>query len=266
MKALEIGQSSGVLKKSVHTGSLIINLVQYEGAHCPLGQHYHVQPHFSYIFKGEDIERKNNTEQKRLTGQLFFYEAGEPHQTLYRKETTQNIVIELSSLFLQQYNLNTRQLGASSTHGQLNILMANLLQAIRSNADTNEIEFLVAELVCNNQDRIRNQPPAWTKTVRNYLYDNWNSTINLDELAKLTGLHPVTLSKNFRLYFHCNLAEYRRRIKIERSLTLLKNSKASLTDIAYECGFSDQSHFIRVFKEVTNFLPYQYRNLNLQAD
>lgn len=266
MKALEIGQSSGVLKKTVHTGGLIINLVQYEGAHCLLGQHYHVQPHFSYLFRGQDIERKNNTEQKRLAGQLFYYEAGEPHQTLYRKETTQNIVIELSPLFLQQYNLNPRQLGATTKHSQLNILMANLLQAIRSNADTNEIELLVAELVGNKQDQLREQHPAWTKTVRNYLYDNWNATINLDELANLSGLHPVTLSKNFRLYFHCNLSEYRRRIKIERSLSLLKNSKASLTDIAYECGFSDQSHFIRVFKEVTSFLPHQYRNLRLQAD
>lgn len=264
MKALEIGQSSGTLTKSVHTGSLIINLVQYEGAHCLLGQHYHVHPHFSYIFRGQDIERKNNTEQKRLAGQLFFYEAGEPHQTLYRKETTQNIVIELSPPFIQQFSLNPHQLVATPAYDQLNILMANILQAIHSNAENNEIELLVAELVDNKRDRIQDQHPAWTKTVRHYLYDNWNATINLDELAKLTGLHPVTLSKNFRQYFHCNLAEYRRRIKIEKSLSLLKNSKASLTDIAYECGFSDQSHFIRVFKEVTKFLPYEYRNLNLQ--
>jgi AraC family transcriptional regulator len=40
---------------------------------------------------------------------------------------------------------------------------------------------------------------------------------------------------------------------------LLNEPDASLSGIAYACGFFDQSHFIRTFKELTGFLPAQYQ-------
>jgi AraC family transcriptional regulator len=52
-----------------------------------------------------------------------------------------------------------------------------------------------------------------------------------------------------------------RRLKIEKSLYLLKDSSFSLTEIAAECGFSDQSHFIRTFKQLTGFLPNSYKKI-----
>lgn len=38
----------------------------------------------------------------------------------------------------------------------------------------------------------------------------------------------------------------------------LKNKKKSLTDIAYDCGYYDQSHFINDFKEFSGYHPSQY--------
>ncbi|MFV8347795.1 AraC family transcriptional regulator [Flavobacterium sp. ZB4P13] len=38
-------------------------------------------------------------------------------------------------------------------------------------------------------------------------------------------------------------------------------NSASLTDISFECGFADQSHFIRTFKQQTGFLPKKFQNL-----
>ncbi|WP_407933708.1 helix-turn-helix domain-containing protein [Aquimarina algiphila] len=47
-------------------------------------------------------------------------------------------------------------------------------------------------------------------------------------------------------------------MKIDRSLDLLKSKQHSLTEIAYICGFSDQSHFTRVFKSISGYLPKEY--------
>ncbi|MDQ1855358.1 helix-turn-helix domain-containing protein [Chryseobacterium sp. WLY505] len=56
------------------------------------------------------------------------------------------------------------------------------------------------------------------------------------------------------------MGEYLRKLKLNKSLELLSSSH-SLTDIAMECGFSDQSHFIRCFKENIGITTLKYRNL-----
>jgi AraC family transcriptional regulator len=50
-----------------------------------------------------------------------------------------------------------------------------------------------------------------------------------------------------------------RKLKIERSLEMLKTPGIRLTDVAYDCGFFDQSHFTRTFKQLTGLLPAQYQ-------
>lgn len=68
------------------------------------------------------------------------------------------------------------------------------------------------------------------------------------------------LSRDFHKYFHCNLGEYLRELRVEKSLKLL-NEYESLSEVALECGFSDQSHFIRCFKENIGVTPLKYKNL-----
>jgi AraC family transcriptional regulator len=93
------------------------------------------------------------------------------------------------------------------------------------------------------------------------MHDRWQETLTLQELAQELQLHPVTISKHFPKYFNCTLGEYMRKVKIEKALTQIRTSPESLTEIAYACGFFDQSHFIKAFKQVTGFLPKAYKKL-----
>jgi AraC family transcriptional regulator len=52
-----------------------------------------------------------------------------------------------------------------------------------------------------------------------------------------------------------------RKLRVEKAMALMVSSHQSLTEIAYVCGFADQSHFIRIFKQHTGFLPKQYQKL-----
>lgn len=47
-------------------------------------------------------------------------------------------------------------------------------------------------------------------------------------------------------------------------LQLLTHSKQTLTEIGYEAGYFDQSHFIREFKSFTNLTPKQYRDASVE--
>ncbi|HWK05009.1 MAG TPA: AraC family transcriptional regulator [Puia sp.] len=91
--------------------------------------------------------------------------------------------------------------------------------------------------------------------------DRWNELLSLQDLSVVVGVHPVTISKHFSRYFNCTLGQYMRKLRINKAISLVKSSGTSLTDISYECGFADQSHFIRTFKHMTGFLPMQYQRL-----
>ncbi len=61
----------------------------------------------------------------------------------------------------------------------------------------------------------------------------------------------------FKRYVFQTLSDFK---KIKRFQSVLNNSNksTSLTSLAYECGFSDQSHFIKDFKYITGLTPKQY--------
>lgn len=124
------------------------------------------------------------------------------------------------------------------------------------------IHVLLINLIATTAD-VKNEAfnPNWVGLVTDILNDRWNENISLDELAKLLGVHPVTISKFFPKYFQCTLGEYIRKIRIDKATILIRNSRLSLTDIAYQCGFFDQSHFIKVFKHTTGFLPNRYKGI-----
>jgi AraC family transcriptional regulator len=122
------------------------------------------------------------------------------------------------------------------------------------------IEILLLNLI-ESKNSAKNRRPIWIENVLELLNDNWSEPITLKDMADAANVHPITISKHFPKYFACTLGEYRRRFKIDKSLDLIKTSRFSLTEIAQRCGFSDQSHFTRTFKQVTGFLPRDYRSL-----
>jgi AraC-like DNA-binding protein len=101
--------------------------------------------------------------------------------------------------------------------------------------------------------------PLWVTKVDEILNEQFSEKLTLIDLSNTLGIHPVHLSRDFSKHFHCGLGDYIRKLKIEKSLSLLLNKKNSLMDITFECGFSDQSHFIRSFKEITGITPLAYR-------
>ena len=97
--------------------------------------------------------------------------------------------------------------------------------------------------------------------MKEVIHDRWDEKLTLKELSAAAGVHPVTISKNFPKHFSCSLGEYMRRVKVEKSVRLIRQKHATLTEIALRCGFADQSHFIRTFKAATGFLPKEFRKL-----
>ncbi|GGH64585.1 hypothetical protein HNQ91_002264 [Filimonas zeae] len=107
-----------------------------------------------------------------------------------------------------------------------------------------------------------NKVPAWAKELKNLIQDqiDTNVSLSLKEVSKDLDMNPSYLSREFSRYFdNLSYGEYIRKIRIERAIELLTHSSYALTEIAYLTGFSDQSHFTRIFKQQTGKTPTEYK-------
>jgi AraC-like DNA-binding protein len=102
--------------------------------------------------------------------------------------------------------------------------------------------------------------PAWVQEIRNLIQDQIDTTVNLKELSKELDINPAYLSREFSRHFdNLSFGDYIRKQRIEKAIEYLKTSSYSLTKIAYLTGFSDQSHFTRIFKKHNGKSPSVYR-------
>lgn len=104
--------------------------------------------------------------------------------------------------------------------------------------------------------------PAWAKELKEIIQDqiDTNLTLSLKEVSQSLDVHPTYLSREFSKYFDdLSFGDYIRKLRIEKAIQLLNDSKHSLSEIAYLTGFSDQSHFTRIFKKNTGKNPSEYR-------
>lgn len=225
--------------------------------------HFHDNPHLSFVIKGGGIIKSKSISDERMPGNLVFFHAGDPHQCVAKTFPMINLNIEVGFDLLTENQLTESAVGeALQRNTSAKLLMLKIYKEILSNDDfsASSTKMLLIDLISNAQ-LSKNDPPLWVVKIYELMNDKWNEPLSLDDLAKECGVHQVTISKYFRKYFGCTFGEYMRRIKIEKSLSMIKNSRFSLTQIGYECGFYDQSHFSRTFQQLTGFSPRSYAKL-----
>lgn len=104
--------------------------------------------------------------------------------------------------------------------------------------------------------------PGWARELKEIIQDqiDTNLALNLKEISQSLNVHPSYLSREFSKYFDdLSFGDYIRKLRIERAIQLLRDTDHSLSEIAYLTGFSDQSHFTRIFKKVIGQNPSTYR-------
>ena len=126
----------------------------------------------------------------------------------------------------------------------------------------NPIEHLLLNVYKKVLKQKSGKIPEWAKELKGIIQDqiDTNLTLSLKEVSQSLHVHPAYLSREFSKYFDdLTFGDYIRKLRIEKSIQLLKDQKYSLSEIAYLTGFSDQSHFTRIFKKVTGKKPSAYR-------
>ena len=105
----------------------------------------------------------------------------------------------------------------------------------------------------------RSRKAEQLKPVLEYIEAHYAQHIQLDTLARLAGMSPKYFCRCFRAVAHRSPIDYLNYYRTECACSCLMNTDMTVAEIAYHCGFSDSSFFIRSFKKYQGLTPKQYR-------
>jgi two-component system response regulator YesN len=95
--------------------------------------------------------------------------------------------------------------------------------------------------------------------ARQYILDNLERHISLQDVADHVCISPGYLSTVFKKEYNQNLIDYINMIKVERACELIRQKKYRIYEISYKVGFDNAYYFTRVFHRHIGLSPSEYQ-------
>ena len=138
----------------------------------------------------------------------------------------------------------------------------------QKHAQNEPAENLLLQVYNQYLKQQKGKAPAWAKELKALIQDqiDTNMALSLQKASEELEINPAYISREFSKYFdNLSFGEYIRKLRIEKAVSLMTTTTSSLTEIAYLTGFSDQSHFNRIFKKQTGQNPSFYKKSVLKG-
>jgi YesN/AraC family two-component response regulator len=119
-----------------------------------------------------------------------------------------------------------------------------------------ESESTVSEGTTYGQAASRNYK---IQRALHFIHNNYETDISLDRVAKTVCLSRFHFSRLFKEMTGLTYQSYINYIRIEQAKKLLNDDALSVTGTGYAVGYSDLTHFERIFKKIVGLSPTQHR-------
>jgi AraC-like DNA-binding protein/uncharacterized cupin superfamily protein len=111
------------------------------------------------------------------------------------------------------------------------------------------------ELVINNNA----EDDTGVHTVARVIRTSLDRHIPISDLAQIASMSESSLHRHFRKYFGTSPSRFANHLRIAKAKKSLRQSQVPIEELAFELGFSDASHFSRVFRKSSGESPAEYR-------
>ena len=266
MQTLQKGKFFGVSKEQFNIEDLtIVNSSFHNYSNCPW--HYHNNAHFAFTTKGLLTETHRSKKINLSPGCLMYNHSQEPHCNDNYSANVSALHIDIEEDWFVKYNIRYSQI--EGVHVLENPLLKQIFFKLFKEvsefdaASPIAIETLMLQaisLMLRRQSAKVLHNPRWHSQLIDLLHTKCSEQLSLRYVAAELDIHPVYLCQQFPLFFNCPFGEYIRKLRIEKAVKyMLDQEEISLTEIGYNCGFADQSHFIRTFKKNVGVTPLRFR-------
>jgi AraC-like DNA-binding protein len=265
-RILPAGEHNGTVHRSWLSGGLFVCRIGYD-AQTVYDEHGNARASLIIVERGHCSKRLGRETLDLKRGSLLFI----PPRCMQVDSfpvATRFLAAELSSSMMERLRevdaaiVDRIGFAERDAHG----FGGRLLGELMAPDAVSEIVFegillnMVAYVRRKREDRHR-QPPSWLARAKELLHDRAFEALKLQEVAGMVGVAPSQLSREFERFFKVTPGEYLRQLRIERATRQLEETGMALADIATACGFADQAHFSRAFRQRMRCAPGQYRRL-----
>jgi AraC family transcriptional regulator len=97
------------------------------------------------------------------------------------------------------------------------------------------------------------------RQVLDYIRVHLSEDLAIADLAQVAGMSYYYFMRLFKKSMHVTARQYIIQQRIDRAKELLRSPELDIAEISLQCGFANQSHFTRVFRQATEITPKAYR-------
>lgn len=252
--------------------------------------HYHNNFEISFITEGSGKRIVGDSIEEFQPGDLAFIGRNLPHVWIADKETRTPSNRTLEMVFLQ-FTLNVlspqllilpefchvkRALDLSERGIQiightLNEVSEIMLQLPYLKGFERMLHFfMMMDIIGESETNVQLASKEYLKirfttgnkrieAIHEYLMNNYREEVNLKRLAALVNMAEGSLCRFFKMNMGITIFEYLNKIKIEFACKLLMDQNHSMTEVCFDSGFNNLSHFNNQFKKITGVPPLEYR-------
>ncbi|PVF71017.1 HTH-type transcriptional regulator ChbR [Proteus mirabilis] len=235
------------------------------------GLHQHDYYEFTIVLTGRYYQEINGKKVLLERGDFVFIPIGSHHQSFYDFGVTRILNVGISKAFFDKHYLPLlpAYFVASQVYALKNEFLSYIESVISSlnfrHTEFNEFIEIVTFNVVNRlrhyrDDRIEDDIPLWLKDAIDGMHDKSRFGENaLANMVQLSGKSQEYLTRATRRYYDKTPMQIIHDIRINFAKKQLEITNYSVTDIAFDAGYSSPSLFIKTFKKITSLTPNSYR-------
>lgn len=230
--------------------------------------HYHANVEVIYVSKGSMVVTIDGLQNKVPAGSFCMILPWQIH-SFFSPEESESVILVcptkyITSFVTQMANSSGREQTFQTEPEILSLFLTHLCSS--NSADEYMISCVLYGLchsfisnctIVDNVNRSHNQ--IWIKLI-DYVSAHFREDLTLKDISDVLGYNYHYISHLFGRYFGMSFQSLRNRKRIDYARRELITSNKSVTEIAYECGFSSVRTFNRVFHDLLHMSPMEWRN------
>ena len=228
--------------------------------------HFHEFYEIEIILDGSGTYSMDGINYDIEVGSFFFMGPSSCHSICFTENTRLiNLMLTLDACdltFLCKLFDSTPHISVTLSENDLNFMRTLAEEMTRTNnhcylsAMLNSLLGKINALCCAKEPAVKTTAMQYALL---YVQSHFKESIYLEEVAKKVNYSPNYFSNKFKSYTGVTFKSYVMNLKLSLAEKLLKNTTLSVTEICYQCGFSDFSNFMFYFKRRYGTSPNRYR-------
>ena len=253
------GQYLGQTIKSYETDMISVKSTLHKKSESKF--HSHRNAYLSILLSGLYSETTVDSQQMVAPSNFLYRPARYKHKNQFITDRTKCLNIEFSSEWFEKHDINSKKIQPKIKSIQNHPLVLRLLIDFLKHRKIDFFEELLKQFVVSEEKVTSSLRNPWLHKLIQILDNEVEKSHSLTTLSERVFVHPNYMSRVFKENLGVTIGQYQMERKIKSATKKLFVEKNSIAQIASDCGFFDESHFIRTFKACNRITPHQFRLL-----